>query len=146
MPTPYGAQPSLALETRNGRWAPTQPLSMPDLSIVARFPPGGQHCRYGPGHIAARWVRRGRPAGAENADARSIRADRSGVVAPGERAQAAFLVSQKMVLISSIFSSSWSATFSSSEDLVPPPPPASLVASLNRACSCGYFSKCGGLK
>ena len=31
-------------------------------------------------------------------------------------------------------------------DLVPPPPPASLVASLNRVLSCGYFSKCGGLK
>ena len=40
---------------------------------------------------------------------------------------------------------SWSATDSSSEPLVPPAP-ASFVASLKSWCSCGYFSKCGGLK
>src|ERR1700733_15346231 len=56
------------------------------------------------------------------------------------------LVSQKILLISSILPSNWSATAGSVLDLVPPPPPASLVASLTSWFSCGYFSKCGGLK
>jgi hypothetical protein len=58
---------------------------------------------------------------------------------------AAFLVSQKISAISSIFASRWSATATSRDPLVPPAP-ASLVASLNSALSCGYFSKWGGLK
>jgi hypothetical protein len=62
----------------------------------------------------------------------------------GTGLQAAF-VSQKIFEISSIFVSSRSAEASSSEPLVPPAP-ASLVASLNSVCSCGYFSKCGALK
>ncbi len=57
----------------------------------------------------------------------------------------AFLVSQKISAISSIFAMRLSATAASSEPLVPPAP-ASLVASLNRPFSCGYFSKCGALK
>lgn len=57
----------------------------------------------------------------------------------------AFLVSQKISAISSIFASSWSALAASSSPLVPLAP-ASLVASFTRVCSCGYFSKCGGLK
>jgi len=62
---------------------------------------------------------------------------------PGQ-AQAC-LVSQKILAISSIFASSSSAVATSGEPLVPPAP-ASLVASLNSWWSCGYFSKCGGLK
>ena len=58
----------------------------------------------------------------------------------------ACLVSQKILEISSILASSWSAVATSSDDFVPPPPPASLVASLKSWCSWGYFSKCGGLK
>ena len=57
----------------------------------------------------------------------------------------AFLVSQKISAISSILASSSSAFAASSSPLVPVAP-ASLVASLTRVCSCGYFSKCGGLK
>ena len=57
----------------------------------------------------------------------------------------ACLVSQKILLISSIFCSSSSALATSTVPLVPAAP-ASLVASLNSWCSCGYFSKCGGLK
>ncbi len=68
---------------------------------------------------------------------------------PGARAspwaRAHFFVSQKISAISSIFASSWSATSASRLPLVPVAP-ASLVASLTRECSCGYFSKCGGLK
>jgi integrase-like protein len=56
-----------------------------------------------------------------------------------------FLVSQKISAISSILASSSSALPASISPLVPVAP-ASLVASLNRVCSCGYFSKCGGLK
>ena len=61
------------------------------------------------------------------------------------RVSQAFLVSQKIVEISSILASSWSATSSSNAPLVPPAP-ASLVASLKSWCSWGYFSKCGALK
>ncbi len=57
----------------------------------------------------------------------------------------AFLVSAKMRAISSILASSSSALAASSSPLVPDAP-ASLVASLTRVCSSGYFSKCGGLK
>ena len=57
----------------------------------------------------------------------------------------AALVSQKISAISSILPSSSSATATSLLPFVPPAP-ASLVASLNRVFSCGYFSKCGGLK
>ena len=56
-----------------------------------------------------------------------------------------FFVSQKISAISSILASSSSAVEASIEPLVPVAP-ASLVASLTRVCSCGYFSKCGGLK
>ena len=59
--------------------------------------------------------------------------------------QAAFLVSQKISAIWSILASSSSALARSLEPLVPVAP-ASLVASLKRVCSSGYFSKCGGLK
>jgi hypothetical protein len=55
------------------------------------------------------------------------------------------LVSQKIFEISSILASSWSPTAGSTEPLAPEAP-ASLVASLNSWCSCGYFSKCGALK
>ncbi|MDQ1743053.1 MAG: hypothetical protein QOE23_1392 [Pseudonocardiales bacterium] len=58
---------------------------------------------------------------------------------------AAFLVSQKMVSISAIMSSSFWPSAGSTE-LLPPAAPACLVALLNSSCSCGYFSKCGGLK
>ena len=57
----------------------------------------------------------------------------------------ACLVSQKILSISAILSSSFCATSASSEPFAPEAP-ASLVASLNRPCSSGYFSKCGGLK
>ena len=57
----------------------------------------------------------------------------------------ACLVSQKILLISSILPSSSSALPASTVPLVPAAP-ASLVASLNSWCSCGYFAKCGGLK
>src|SRR5262249_55113493 len=57
----------------------------------------------------------------------------------------AFLVSQKISAISSILASSSSALAASISPLVPVAP-ASLVASLTRVWSCGYFSKCGGLK
>jgi hypothetical protein len=52
------------------------------------------------------------------------------------------LVFQKILLISSIFASSRSATAGSALPFVPDAP-ASLVASLNSCFSCGYFSKCG---
>src|SRR5580698_6490244 len=55
------------------------------------------------------------------------------------------LVAQKIVAISSILASSSSALAGSVLPFVPPAP-ASLVASLKSWCSCGYFSKCGGLK
>ena len=61
------------------------------------------------------------------------------------RGYADFLVSQKMVSISAIRSSSVWASAGSTEPL-PPAAPACLVALLNSSCSCGYFSKCGGLK
>jgi hypothetical protein len=64
---------------------------------------------------------------------------------PGEGGRHACLVSQKILEISSIFASSWSATAGSAEPLAPLAP-ASLVASLNSWCSCGYFSKWTGLK
>jgi hypothetical protein len=54
-------------------------------------------------------------------------------------------VSQKILLISSIFPRRSSALATSVLPLVPAAP-ASLVASLNSVLSCGYFSKCGGLK
>src|SRR5215831_20661785 len=54
------------------------------------------------------------------------------------------LVSQKILLISSILARSSSACATSTLPLVPAAP-ASLVASLNSVCSCGYFAKCGGL-
>jgi flavin reductase (DIM6/NTAB) family NADH-FMN oxidoreductase RutF len=57
----------------------------------------------------------------------------------------AFFVSQKILEISSIFSSSWSAVAGSTE-FFEPLLPASFVASLNSWCSCGYFSKWCGLK
>ena len=57
----------------------------------------------------------------------------------------AFLVSQKMLEISWILASSWSATPSSNSPFVPAAP-ASFVASLKRVCRCGYFSKCGSLE
>jgi hypothetical protein len=55
------------------------------------------------------------------------------------------LVSQKILAISSILASSSSALATSLLPLVPAAP-ANLVASLNSSFSCGYFSKCGGLK
>ena len=57
----------------------------------------------------------------------------------------AFLVSQKIFAISSIFARSLSATSGSAEPFAPEAP-ASFVASFTSAWSCGYFSKCGGLK
>ena len=69
---------------------------------------------------------------------------RTGWIVNAIRAHAC-LVSQKILEISSIFASSLSATAGSAEPFAPVAP-ASLVASLNSACSCGYFSKCGGLK
>ena len=57
----------------------------------------------------------------------------------------ACLVSQKILSISAILSSSSCALPASSEPFVPVAP-ASLVASLKSWCSSGYFSKCGGLK
>ncbi len=63
---------------------------------------------------------------------------------PGE-CQDSFFVAQKISAISSILASSWSAT-SASRLPFAPEAPASLVASLTSWCSCGYFSKCGGLK
>src|SRR3954467_8499674 len=57
----------------------------------------------------------------------------------------AFFVSQKISAISSILASSSSALPASISPLVPDAP-ASLVASLTRVWSWGYFSKCGGLK
>ncbi len=54
-------------------------------------------------------------------------------------------VSQKIFPMSSILASSLSAVATSVLPFVPPAP-ASLVASLNSSCSCGYFAKCGGLK
>jgi len=57
----------------------------------------------------------------------------------------AFLVSQKIVSISAIKSSSFWPSAGSTVPL-PPAAPAALVARLNRSCSWGYFSKCGGLK
>src|SRR4051794_15028252 len=70
---------------------------------------------------------------------------RSGLLARQPSQAQAFFVSQKISAISSIFASSSSALAASSSPLVPEAP-ASLVASLTRVCSCGYFSKCGGLK
>ena len=61
------------------------------------------------------------------------------------QSHAAFLVSQKIVSISAIRSSSFWPSAGSTAPL-PPAAPAALVARLNRSCSCGYFSKCGGLK
>ena len=63
----------------------------------------------------------------------------------GRRSDQPFLVSAKIAAISSILASSSSAVDASMLPFVPAAP-ASLVASLNRVCSCGYFSKCGGLK
>ena len=57
----------------------------------------------------------------------------------------ACLVSQKILSISAIMSSS-SWALPASMDPLAPVAPASLVASLNSWCSSGYFSKCGGLK
>ena len=57
----------------------------------------------------------------------------------------AFLVSQKIFEISSIFCSSSSARAGSTVPFAPEAP-ASLVASLNSWCRCGYFSKWAGLK
>ena len=54
-----------------------------------------------------------------------------------------FLVSQKILSISAIWASSSSATATS---LVFLASPAFLVAFQNRSCSCGYFSRCSGLK
>ena len=67
------------------------------------------------------------------------------VMAATSRAQAAFLVSQKILSISAIRSSSFWPSAGSTAPL-PPAAPAALVALLNSSCSCGYFSKCGGLK
>jgi len=64
----------------------------------------------------------------------------AGPIAPQD-----FLVSQKISAISSILDSSSSA-FAASSAPFTPVAPASLVASLKRVWSCGYFSKCGGLK
>src|SRR4051794_3150905 len=66
-------------------------------------------------------------------------------VVDGGRSYQACFVSQKILSISAIFCSSFSASAGSTVPL-PPAAPASLVASLNSWCSCGYFSKCGGLK
>lgn len=63
----------------------------------------------------------------------------------GVRPLYAFLVSQKMAAISSIFARRSSATATSVVPFVPPAP-ASLVAWLNRSFRFGYFSKCGALK
>src|SRR4051794_32472483 len=70
--------------------------------------------------------------------------DDGNVVCGGRSDQACF-VSQKILSISAIFCSSFSASPGSTVPL-PPAAPASLGASLNNWCSCGYFSKCGGLK
>src|SRR5580693_6782050 len=67
-----------------------------------------------------------------------------GFITHAAQAQAC-LVSQKILLISSILDSSSSALATLVLPLVPAAP-ASLVASLNSWFSCGYFSKCGGLK
>ena len=72
----------------------------------------------------------------------------AGVVERGRqtsRGSQAFLVSAKISAISSILASSSSALAASNVPLVPAAP-ASLVASLTSVWSCGYFSKCGGLK
>jgi hypothetical protein len=61
--------------------------------------------------------------------------------------QAADLVSQKILSIWAMRSSSSWPVAGSIEDFAPSaPPPAFLVALLNSSCSSGYFSKCGGLK
>src|SRR5262249_17419998 len=57
----------------------------------------------------------------------------------------ACLVSQKILAISSIFSSSFCATAGSAEPLAPLAP-ASFVASLESWCGCGDFSEWLGLK
>src|SRR4051794_18337172 len=59
--------------------------------------------------------------------------------------QAAAFVSQKILSIWAIRSSRSCPLAGSMEPLVPLAP-AALVARLNRSCSSGYFSKCGGLK
>src|SRR5919112_2537571 len=61
--------------------------------------------------------------------------------------QEAAFVSQKILSICAIMSSSSWPVAGSMDDFEPPgPPPAFLVALLNSSLSSGYFSKCGGLK
>ena len=110
------------------------------------LPPGRRGRRRPRGR--RRGLRRHRPrglspdaSGAEAAARRRRRGGRRRAVRGGQ----AFLVSAKMRAISSILASSSSALAASSSPLVPDAP-ASLVASLTRVCSSGYFSKCGGLK
>ena len=79
-------------------------------------------------------------------DERCVVSDRSSRSPYGRvRCGVYFLVSQKISAIWSIFASSSSATCGSALPLAPEAP-ASFVASLTSVCSCGYFSKCGGLK
>ena len=113
-------------------------LGTPGAGLVARLgvglagvapalPPGGQR------------------AGDQRHDATVPAPRRGGAGAGADQAPQAALVSLKILSISSILASSSSALASSKAPLVPDAP-ASLVASLNRVCSCGYFSKCGALK
>lgn len=61
----------------------------------------------------------------------------------GVRPGQAFLVSQKILSISAMSSSAFSPVFGSVEALAAD---RAFSVSLTSWCSCGYFSKCGGLK
>src|SRR4051794_17330860 len=69
----------------------------------------------------------------------------SGVAARIKEEPQPCFVSQKILSISAILSSSFCASPGSTVPFEPVAP-ASFVASLNSWCSSGYFSKCGGLK
>ena len=75
----------------------------------------------------------------------SSRAHGGAVTTSGPVSVQAALVSAKIVAISSMRSSSFWPSAGSTDALLPLAP-AALVARLNRSCSCGYFSKCSGLK
>ena len=144
---------------RSGRTSTCRRPNAPRASALAAGPPVGhgrgpgadrqgcqRSCRRGrltgttPPHGPARTAARGRTARGAVRGLSPRAAPRQGC--PD---QAAFLVSQKISAIWSILASSSSALARSLEPLVPVAP-ASLVASLKRVCSSGYFSKCGGLK
>ena len=112
---------------------------------VRPSPASGADARRRPSRGRASWRRTSRSA--RPSRGRSRRASVPGDRSPTSlsRSAQAFLVSQKISAISSILASSSSASPASSAPLVPVAP-ASLVASLTSVCSCGYFSKCGGLK